>query len=581
MLSCSAGIAYTVPDLDAVARLNLVTADGTQISCLQAAVSNGITVDQVSVAWVLAVITGLGLIASIVLSIIGHTDIATNIYFRTLLFLGFMQTQAIAGMSSVSFPPIVQSWTSMFQWTMGIVGVNFLQTICTWFQRATGGTPASLLTITEESVFMAKRAVPDLTMLARRSTDTTNGGTEQTVRGIERMGYRASIERTNIFMTGYLFFYFVTVCIVLVTIALQFGLSWYRKKKKNPKLEQETGATIEWKTSLRGCLFRIVSLGFPQMCVLCLWELIERDSAAEIVLAVTMWLSMIAVLGFATFSVFRRALASRGLHERPAYALYSDPRCFTKWGVLYTSYHPEAYYFAIPILVYTVAKGAVTAFAQSNPIAQSIVLLILETAMLLAVAIIKPFVDKAANGFGITAAVLNFLSSIFLLIFSDVFDQPAMMTSILGVLWCLYNAAFTLALLIWLLIGFYSAITLKAPTTRYNRISGRFENRIAGELLPLENSARGEKRPPDSRWEIDESDHARSAQDLSMTLSDAGSRYDIRRATPTLNSQRSNNRTPLSSAHGNGNGLEPTLPLMHSGSEGSGSQVHLSQAHPS
>lgn len=291
-------------------------------------------------------------------------------------------------------------------------------------------------------------------MLARRSADTTSGGTEQTVRGIERMGYRASIERTSIFMTGYLFLYYVTVCIVLAALLLQLVLSSSLKGKRQ-KLERTRGSTIRWRISMRGTLYRIVFLGFPQMCVLCLWELIERDSAVGIVLAITMWPSMTAVLGLATLKVVQHVLASRALHERPAYALYSDPRCLTKWGFLYTNYRAEAYFFVIPLLAYTIIKGAVTAFAQSNPIAQSIVLPVLEASMLLAMTVIRPYVDKAANKFGITAAALNFLSSISLLVFSDVFDQPAMMTSILGVLWCLYNAAFTLALLIWVQIGLY------------------------------------------------------------------------------------------------------------------------------
>ncbi|RAL08793.1 uncharacterized protein BO97DRAFT_428103 [Aspergillus homomorphus CBS 101889] len=108
----------------------------------------------------------------------------------------------------------------------------------------------------------------------------------------------------------------------------------------------------------------------------------------------------------------------------------------------------------MPRQVYTVCKGASTGFTQSAPTAQAIGLLVLEAAMFLATCIIRPFVDKAANLFVIAAFVFSFLSSIFVLIFSDVFDQPAMMTSILRVLWALYSAAMTLALLVWLLISF-------------------------------------------------------------------------------------------------------------------------------
>ena len=83
----------------------------------------------------------------------------------------------------------------------------------------------------------------------------------------------------------------------------------------------------------------------------------------------------------------------------------------------------------------------VVAFGQSNGVAQSIVLLILELAMMLATGIIKPFMTKGANVFAIIATVLNSLNAIFFLVFSNVFNQPTLMTGILGVLYFIFNAA--------------------------------------------------------------------------------------------------------------------------------------------
>ncbi|RAL08792.1 TRP-domain-containing protein [Aspergillus homomorphus CBS 101889] len=101
------GIAYTAPDLDATVRVKLMTLNGSQISCVKTDVDNGKTVDQAGVGWVLAVATGFGLLASAVIAILGQPGIATHVSFRARLLLSFMQSQAIAGMSSISFPPIV------------------------------------------------------------------------------------------------------------------------------------------------------------------------------------------------------------------------------------------------------------------------------------------------------------------------------------------------------------------------------------------------------------------------------------------------------------------------------------------
>jgi hypothetical protein len=529
-----------------VVRLKLKDATTNEaVTCVETRIYNGKTVNQQGVAWALAVITGLGLVATVIVSILGYSNIATHVAFRTLLFLGYMQSMAMAGMTSVNQPPIVQSWTQMFQWTMGIIHVDFLQSICTWFLRATGGTPSDLLSkvSADELSVVAKRSFDSI---ARRSTLTTRSGQEVTVQGIERMAYRANIDSTNIFMTGYLFFYFVAVVLILCVLFLTFCLPRISKTVNNPKLDRVISATAQWKDYLRGGLYRVASLGYPQMCVLCMWELYHHDSAAEIVLAICLWLVMSAVLGYATFKVWQRARVARTMKQNPAYSLYSDPACLTKWGFIYTNYKATSYYFMFPLLAYVIVKGMVIAFAQGNPLAQSIVLLIVEAAFMIATIVLRPYMDRPANGFSITIAVLNFINSIFILIFSDVFDQPTLMTGIMGVLFFLYNAIFMLALLIFLLIGFYYVIALKEPRAKYqpladNRDSFRMsENRLTTELLPLEKAVQ--------------------SGDLHT---ESTSREDIIETPPPTHLNSDLNRPPRSPF---ADPVEPTLPLIPSSS---------------
>ncbi|KAJ5340660.1 TRP-like family [Penicillium brevicompactum] len=496
VLSQIPNIAYTVPDLDAVIRIKLKyksgSSTGKEITCLETRVHNGISVYQAGVCWALAIITGIGLIASTVISLLGHSNTATHLAFRSLAFLGFIQTQAMAGMTAVNMPPFVQSWTQNMQWSLGIVRAEALQTISTWFQRATGGTPSNVLTNSENvSLVLQKRG----SIAARASTT----GSQIILRGIERVGIRDNIELTNIFMTGYLFYYFVTTLVVVcVGLVLLVRAVLAKKQTSIPKLDRAIGVTSDWKSILRNTFFRLACIGYPQMCVLCLWELTRRDSAAEIVLAITMWLVTTGVLAFAAFKVFQRGLRSKQQHNTAAYTLYSDPATLNQWGCLYIYYRAPVYYFLVPSLVYIIVKGMVIAFAQSNPVAQTIVLLILELCMMLAVGIIKPFMSKGANVVAIATGVLNSLNTIFLLVFSDVFDQPDLMTGILGVLFFIFNAIFTLILLIYLLVGLVYAIFFKKPDTKYraladDRDSFRWSrNNTTTELSSLEKIARGE-----------------------------------------------------------------------------------------
>ncbi|KAK5239848.1 putative flavin carrier protein 3, partial [Cryomyces antarcticus] len=139
-------IAYSVPDLDGKVQIYINDTDtGKAVACVEAELSNGKTVDQKGVGWATAVIAGLALLASAITSGLGHSNTAAHVAANALSLFGYFQSQAIIGMAAVPVPPIVASWTQNFQWSMGIIRIGFLQDICTWYQRATGGTPSSVL----------------------------------------------------------------------------------------------------------------------------------------------------------------------------------------------------------------------------------------------------------------------------------------------------------------------------------------------------------------------------------------------------------------------------------------------------
>jgi len=167
-----------------------------------------------------------------------------------------------------------------------------------------------------------------------------------------------------------------------------------------------------------------VLIGYPQICILCLWELTQRDSAAEVVLALFFFISMSIALGWASLKVFRIAKRSVTMHKNPAYILYSDPSALNKWGFLYVQFRATAYYFIIPLLCYILVKALFIAFAQSSGTTQAIALVVVEAGFLIGVSILRPWMDKKTNAFNISIAAINFLNAIFLLVFTAVFNQP-------------------------------------------------------------------------------------------------------------------------------------------------------------
>jgi hypothetical protein len=191
------------------------------------------------------------------------------------------------------------------------------------------------------------------------------------------------------------------------------------------------------------------------------------------VLAVFFFLGILLCLAWAAFNVIRTARRSIALHKNPAYALYSDAHALNKWGFLYIQYRASAYYFVIPVLLYTLLKAFFVAFGQGSGVTQAVALIIIETAALISTTVLRPYMDKSTNAFNVTIAVVNFLNAVFLLIFTDVFDQPALMTGIVGILLWILNAAVTLILLLILIITTVVIFFKTNPDGRYQLADDR------------------------------------------------------------------------------------------------------------
>ena len=261
-------ITYGVPDLDALVKIYIKDPNGKSLACVEAQLSNGKTVDQLAVGWTTAVIAGLALLASAVTSGLGHSNTAAHVAANALSLFGFFQAQAIIGMTAVPLPPIVASWTQNFQWSLGIIKVGFLESICTWYQRATGGTPSTLLSnLGTASVEVQKRSLAAQRLVLRaahaiskRAAQNSNASanTLVVVQGIKRVGFRAKIESTNIFLTGLIFFmifvFFTAVCVLLFKAFCEAAVKagWFKGEKFE---DFRTG----WRVVLKGILFRLVS----------------------------------------------------------------------------------------------------------------------------------------------------------------------------------------------------------------------------------------------------------------------------------------------------------------------------------
>lgn len=479
------GIAYAFPDLDAKVKVFFNMTNGPEagksVACVEADISNGKTVDLIGVKWATAIVAGLALVSSAVMSGLGHYNAASHVAANALSLFGYFQSQAMLGLTGVRLPPVVMSWTQDFQWSMGIIRLEFMQDALTWYQRATGGTPSTIfdtlttvsvqvekraLAMVRRSVAMMPRAVAEpIKALAKRSNIQTSSGS-YIVFGMQRVAFRAGIESTNLFMTGLIFFCLLVIFITASVAAFRFACEFAVKKKFMPSdkfLEFRNG----WLTVLKGILFRLTLIGFPQMTILCFWEFTQNDSAAEIVLAIFFLFGMTLTLGWAAFKVIRIARRSIVMHNNPAYILFSDPQALNKWGFLYVQFRASAYYFIVPVLVYTLIKAMFIGLAQKSGTTQAVSFIVIEAAALIGASVLRPWMDKSTNSFNIAICAMGFVNSLFLMIFTEVFNQPPLVTGVVGVVLWIANAVFALVLLLMLIVTTVIVIFRDNPDGRY------------------------------------------------------------------------------------------------------------------
>ncbi|KAI1657333.1 TRP-domain-containing protein [Daldinia decipiens] len=573
-------IAYNFPDLDATVRVTLRMVDTKKsVACVEADISNGKTVNLIAVKWVLAIIAGLVLCSSAIINGLGHSNAAAHIASGALSLFSFFQAQAILGLTSIHLPPVVQSWTQDFQWSMGIINVDFMQDIFTWYQRATGGTPSTIFdSLTTVSVQVEKRALsvlPDAAVgLYRRSAailprgasslmkrgNVMTGSGSYLVYGIQRVAFRAGIETTNLFMTG-LTFFCLFVVVTIGAVAAFKGLCELAVKQKWMKGDTFLEFRNGWLTVLKGILFRLTLIGYPQMAILCIWEFTQNDSPAEVVLAVFFIIGMTVTLGWAASKVIRIARRSVAMHRNPAYILFSDPQALNKWGFLYVQFRASAYYFIIPVLGYSLVKAMFIAFSQGNSTAQAIGFLLIEAAALITASVLRPWMDKSTNSFNIAIFCVNFINAIFLLIFSDVFNQPPLVNGVIGLILFFLNAIFATILLIMVIVSTTLVFYRKNPDGRYQFMADdrtsfmKSQSQLTGttELDALAATARGDKGGYKHGLDLDDDNESISSAELRRRTD--SSNLNVPSSAPSNPYGRNNTSSPQSP-------VDPSVPLF-------------------
>lgn len=476
------GIAYTVPDIDAVVKVDVYDkTSGEKLSCLQSSFTNGKTVAQTGIKWATAVIAGLGLLMAALLSTFGNSNAAAHISTNSVSLFLYFQAVVVVSMQHVErVPPIASSWAENLAWSMGLIEVKFMQKIFRWYVQSTGGTPTLFFTGTTKQILVqrAKRYLRDLHDFVvndrrilpgiKRSLDYSLSSNENLIvlRGIKRIGYNSHIEPTSIVVTGLTFFvlcgFFLVVIIYFVKLATVLLI---RTKNMNPnRLShfRKSSANI-----VKGSLLRYIYIGFTQVVILSLWEFTVRDSPAVIVIAAIALIMTVGVIAYSFWNTHKVGTRSRVKYSNPAALLYGDNAVLQKFGFCYTMFNAEKYWFGMVLISYALLKAIFIGLCQGSGKTSTIVLFVLDLAYTVFLFVKKPYMDKSSNILNCSVAVVITINSFLFMFFSDVFGQPASVGSIMGWVFFILNAAFSFLLLIMIIVLISLALVSKNPDARF------------------------------------------------------------------------------------------------------------------
>ncbi|KAF3914941.1 hypothetical protein ABW20_dc0109076 [Dactylellina cionopaga] len=477
-------IAFTIPDLDGLARLELKPKNSTSnetLACLQSSVRNGKTAEQPAVTWVTAGIAGAAAILGSV-SLIGSAAAGAggasgggssgpspNIV-DVVMWFQFVSTN---GMLSVNYPPVYRAFTKNFAWSTGLIVWPDMQRAIDNFRSKTGGNSTrssydtlqnTTLTYSSDiaSSNIKRRSVDIWERLVKRipvdfeasvngstiGSSTANDGGEKSglmkqVSGIEAYVETLSIPDTNTFLTVLLVFLIVLAASAVLILLFKVILELYALCGK---LNKPLGSFRKryW-TFLLGTMVRIILLMYGIWVIYCLYQFKRGDSWAANLLAGVTLAIFTGVLGFFAFRVWKLARKAKKME-----GLLEDKSNLRKYGLFYDQYKSTFWWMFIPFIVYLFAKGAIIALGSGNGLVQSSGQLACELILFAFLVIGRPFNTKSGNVINIFIAVVRVISVACVLIFTEQLRISQTTTTVTGVVLIVVQSVLTglLAILI-------------------------------------------------------------------------------------------------------------------------------------
>ncbi|KAL8760248.1 MAG: hypothetical protein Q9199_000147 [Rusavskia elegans] len=475
-------IAFTIPDLDGEAKMELKSVDGGQdLACIQSAVNNGKTAEVPAVSYIAAGIAVAALLLT-GLSALGSAGSAGS-HSQSPNFgdiVGWFQSIAQNGMLSVSYPPVYRSFSKNFAFSGGLIPWNSMQSSIDNFRKVTGGN------LTEDSVEYLrnstlvyspgskpnpaphKRALGGLfgvpvlytrdevtaAINSTQSGNSTNSPDDSkvthVVHGIQGYVEQLTIPQSNTFMTVLLIFAIILATIAVGILLFKVILETWALFGSFPK--KLTGFRKRYWGLLARTITNLILLLYGVWTLYCVYQFTNGDSWAAKILAGVTFAIFTAVLAFFTFRIWQLARKSKKA-EGDTSVLFEDKETWRKYSLFYDSYKQGYWWLFMPAIVYMFAKGCVIAAGNGQGLVQTAGQLIIEALMLALLLWNRPYATKAGNWINVFIQVVRVLSVVCILVFVEELGIAQSTKTVTGVVLIAVQSVLTLALAILIAVN--------------------------------------------------------------------------------------------------------------------------------
>jgi hypothetical protein len=491
-LSAVPSIAFSVPDIDSQARMQLTAKDGGQnLACITSQVSNGQSLSTAGVQYVAAGIAGAALLLSglSAFASAGSSGVATSSpTFGDVV--GWFQAMALNGMMSADVPGVYRMWSKNFAFSTGLIYWEGMQESIDSFRAKTGGNlttnsvdflkNATLIHV-DQNMNLEKRSFDSILLFARDELVTETNGTAgegdskitHAVKGIQGFVEEYTIPDGNAFMTVLLIFAIVLAAITVGILLFKVILETWALFGSFPKRLTSFRKRYWW--TLAKTITNLILLLYGVWVLYCVYQFKNGDSWAAKTLAGVTLGAFTGVLAFFTWKIWSMANKFKKLEGDPG-ALYDNKEIWRKYSIFYENYKKSYWWIFIPAIVYMFARGCVIAGADGHGLAQAAGQLIVEAMMLLVLLWSRPYSLKSGNWINIVIQVVRVLSVVCILVFVEELGMSQTTKTVTGLVLVVVQASLTGVLAILIAVNAIIMCCKENPHRKKRKEAGKSFN---------------------------------------------------------------------------------------------------------